>query len=155
MLWHTPAYYRCDHIKRQMAIRTLFPEQNLAPQKDTQKLVDNVPKVLALLYKVGAMFVLEKFSFITDTIYLLFTYLSNAIRFRRLRLASNKADAIRGLMLPTSLTELSSFLGLCIVFWGCVPTFQESCLQRTNNRRKTNQIHLHRLVPKNFKPWML
>lgn len=76
-----------------------------------------VRKVLTLLRIAGATPRLKTCKFFTETV----DYLGNVIRQRRFENSSHTTDAIRRLNASTNLTELRSFLGLCIIIRQLVP----------------------------------
>lgn len=60
---------------------------------------------------------LKKFSFFANAT----DYLRHVVRLRRLKILSNKTDAIKEINPPANLLQLHSFLSLCNVFQRFVP----------------------------------
>lgn len=80
--------------------------------KFSEKHIGHVRKFLTLLDGVGDTFRLAKGKFFSETI----DNLSHVQRPRRLEIALLNTDPIRGLQLPTNLTELRPFLRLSKAF---------------------------------------
>lgn len=69
-------------------------------------------RVLRLLYEAGGMLILNKYKFFAKTT----DYLAHVIRPSRLKLAKHTTDVVTKLELPTTQSELCSYLGLCDIF---------------------------------------
>lgn len=87
--------------------------------KKKKKRTEHVCKVLYQLHSAGATLKLKKCKFFTDPI----DCLDDVAYPQQLRLASNTADAIRGLQTPTNLTYLRTFLGYCSFIQLIAPNF--------------------------------
>lgn len=115
--------------------------------KMSQQYIDHVRNFLILLHSADAKFKLKECEFLTNTIY----YLGQNIGPRHLKLASLTTNGNRALHLPTDLTELRSFIGLCNVFRRFVLTFAwiaavlKQCLKKDQpaptTPRSRNALH--------------
>lgn len=80
---------------------------------------NHVEQVFSLLQDAEVCFKLRKCNFLTGT----FDYLGRFIRSRRLKIVTNKMDAIKEPKSPAYITELRSFLGLSKGFRRPVPIY--------------------------------
>jgi hypothetical protein len=72
----------------------------------------HVDEALTLLRTTGLSLKLKKCRFFCDTV----DYLGHVIRPGRLRVAEKNTDSLRDAPLPTTQTDLRSFLGLCNMY---------------------------------------
>jgi hypothetical protein len=86
---------------------------------DRESHLRHVDDALTLLRTAGISLKLKKCRFFSDTV----DYLGHVIRHGRLGVAEKNTDALRDAPLPTTQTELRSFLGLCNMYWIFCPTF--------------------------------
>lgn len=92
-------------------------------------------KVLALFNNAEVTLKLEECNFLMKAI----NYLGRIIRTRQLEIALHTTDAIRGHKDPANMTELRSFLGLCIDFRRFVSNFARYWDLQTINSGKINR----------------
>lgn len=96
----------------------------------------HVDEVLTALRNAGVTTRLDKCTFFTATV----NYLGHTVR-RGLLVAANKnAAAIQRLSIPTTQTELRSFLGMCNVYRRFIPNFAEVASPLNSLLRKRTPV---------------
>lgn len=97
--------------------------------------IDHVGNGLTLLKNAGVIPKLKKCRFITEAV----DYMVRVIRPRSLKIASHTTHPIPGLRAPTNITELRSFLGMCMSVDNWSKTLQNLKQRRTRICETTNQ----------------
>eukprot|EP00171_Calliarthron_tuberculosum_P023404 IDg23404t1 len=111
----------------------------------------HVKEILSALRKAGLSLKLRKCSFFAPTV----SYLGHTIRPGRLEVANKNTKAIQKFKIPTTKTELRSFLGLCNVYRRFVPNFARAAAPLTELLKKEVEAALPEFDDRRLKSFQL